>query len=704
MKRTLTTSLMLVLVLSALALGPGQLTPTAGAQVSARRGAPLQTLDSVFTDYELSDLDSETLAKQSGASRRVTLRLDGITRELELVANNLRAPSYRATVTTDAGTFEQPAGPVSTYKGTIAGEAGTDVRLLIEGDLVMGYVRTAADCLFVEPASLYDPGMPSGRLVVYRDGNIRPEHRGECGTRGLATHADAIVGAAKTAGLGFRRVVEIATDADFEFVRANGSSTNAVIEGIINQVDGIYRGDVSIEFRITHQHTFATSNDPYKAAIGSKLLRQFKKEWNRAGGAGSGVVRDVAHLFTGRDLIGASLGEASVGVVCNDPANAYALSQASATGTLVKTVAHQLGHNLGVAAHDDDRGVDDCNGDGPLMCTGVQGSGANVFSQASINDIVAHVAAHGSCLDTVFDPGPDITPRRVRGDFDGDGKADLSIKGDSVWLIDLAADGFGVWNVEVAGFGFGNAVAVPTDYDGDAKDDISLKGNDGVWVIDFASNGFAGTDVAFAGYGDSRAIPVPADYDGDGKADLSVKSLAGDWFIDYASNGFGSWDVMLSGYGNETAHPVPADYDGDGKADLSVKGDSAFWLIDYASNGFGAWDAEFFPYGEANAHPVPADYDGDGKADLSVKTDIGEWFIDWSVDGFGPATLDDSFAGYGDSRAVPVPADYDGDGKADLSVKSLAGDWFIDYASDGFGSWDAMFSGYGSLPPVIPGN
>ncbi|HEX6288238.1 MAG TPA: S8 family serine peptidase [Herpetosiphonaceae bacterium] len=150
--------------------------------------------------------------------------------------------------------------------------------------------------------------------------------------------------------------------------------------------------------------------------------------------------------------------------------------------------------------------------------------------------------------------------------------------------------------------------SMPTDYDGDGKADLSVKGNDEYWRVDYASNGFGGNwDVIVPGYGDATYRPVPADYDGDGKADLSVKSDAGSWRIDYASNGFGgNWDVIVPGYGDATYRPVPADYDGDGKADLSVKGNDEYWRIDYASNGFGGnWDLILPGYGTADYHPLP---------------------------------------------------------------------------------------------------
>lgn len=303
---------------------------------------------------------------------------------------------------------------------------------------------------------------------------------------------------------------------------------------------------------------------------------------------------------------------------------------------------------------------------------------------------------------------PQITTSNT--DYDGDGCADMSVKtNDGFWKIDYAKNGFNSSDFNLYSYpGYGDVTAhpVPGDYDGDDKADISIKTDGGNWLVDFAADGFGSWNINNNyGYGGNTWQPVPADYDGDGKTDMAVKvdTGLGYWKIDYASNGFNSSELntySYAWYGDASAHPVPADYDGDGKADLSIKNDDGRWLVDYKFNGFGGWDINNnYGYGGSTWHPVPADYDGDGKADMAVKIDDGNgyWKIDYASNGFNSSELNTySYAWYGDATSHPVPSDYDGDGRADLSVKTDGGYWLVDYAANGFGGWDVNNNaGYG---------
>ena len=129
------------------------------------------------------------------------------------------------------------------------------------------------------------------------------------------------------------KVVDMATEADFEYTSALGGSAaaNNDILSIMNQVQGIFERDIGLTFSITFQHTWDTPNDPYTASgDAAAVLREFTNYWNAnfAGNRG-----DVAHLWTGRDL-GGSAGIAWTGIVCRSPLNSYGVSDSRNHGAV----------------------------------------------------------------------------------------------------------------------------------------------------------------------------------------------------------------------------------------------------------------------------------------------------------------------------------------------------------------------------------
>jgi hypothetical protein len=288
---------------------------------------------------------------------------------------------------------------------------------------------------------------------------------------------------------------------------------------------------------------------------------------------------------------------------------------------------------------------------------------------------------------------------RTPFDYDGDGKADVSIwrpaSGDW-WILNSSTGGH--WSRSWgSGIAPNNDVLVPGDYDGDGKTDLAVwRPTSGQWFIIQSSN----DEIRTVNLGSqaTQDIPVPGDYDGDGKTDPAVWSPgSGNWTIlDSSTN-----TTRTANWGNGNAPfndvPVPADYDGDDKADLAVwrKG-TGEWFIINSSNGqwwSRQWGSANAPYNDV---PVPADYDGDGKADVAVwRKGTGEWFIInsgngqwWSRQwGIGSAPFND----------VPVPADYDGDGKADTAIwRPGPGEWHI--INSGNGQWWSRQWGTANAP------
>ncbi len=251
---------------------------------------------------------------------------------------------------------------------------------------------------------------------------------------------------------------------------------------------------------------------------------------------------------------------------------------------------------------------------------------------------------------------------RTAFDFDGDGKADVSVfRPDSgIWYLLNSNTGF-----TGAQFGVSTDRIVPADYDGDGKTDLAVY-RDGTWYAQRSAQGFVG--IAF---GAATDIPAPADYDGDGKAEFAVyRPSNGTWYLyNLATN-------AVSGvtFGAAEDKPVAGDYDGDGKADIAVfrPSNNTWYTSTNPAINYGA-----VVFGAAEDKPVPADYDGDGKTDVAVfRPSNGTWYLQRSQAGFTGIQ-------FGLGSDLPTPADYDGDGKTDVAV-FRSGTWYVQRSQAGF--------------------
>jgi hypothetical protein len=155
---------------------------------------------------------------------------------------------------------------------------------------------------------------------------------------------------------------------------------------------------VNLFFNITYQQAWTVaSTDPYPANDIFDTLDDFEDYWNANR---TGINRDVAHLFSGKNFSGNFIGLAEVAVVCNVPGRSYAVSEDFGSQFLrTELLAHELGHNF-AALHDDQIGCSgvSCSGTGPIMCSVLQSSGSNTFSSCSISAIDTHTHNNGSCL------------------------------------------------------------------------------------------------------------------------------------------------------------------------------------------------------------------------------------------------------------------------------------------------------------------
>ena len=258
------------------------------------------------------------------------------------------------------------------------------------------------------------------------------------------------------------------------------------------------------------------------------------------------------------------------------------------------------------------------------------------------------------------------TARSTKFDYDGDGRADISLfrPSDRVWYIQNSGGG-----VSFTQFGLATDKIVPADYDGDGKTDIAVfRPETGVWFITKSTGGFQ-----FVQFGTSEDLPQPGDFNGDGKAEVAVfRPSTGVWFILNTE----TFVSTATQFGASEDKPVAADYDGDGKAEIAVYRPSlGVWFLLNQTTG----QTNATRFGIATDKPVQADYDGDGKTDIAVyRPNEGNWYILPTTGGF-------TVTKFGLSTDQPTPADYDGDGRTDFAVyRASEGNWYQLKSRDGF--------------------
>jgi len=435
--------LLLALVVLALLARPGFYSRPAGAQ--SGRARYQQDIERVLTNHEDVVVDPQLAAEQVRESGRLSVVSTTHNFEIQLRPNDLRAPNYRAEEVVDGVTRAVYMSGINTYRGSVEGVANSDARFTLDGDHIEGMIMTPQDSYFLEAASKFSAAAGANEYLLYKASDVRPDQARVCGTledeisRSVKDLAPRMA-ASTVSPEAFSpfKVVEIATEADGEYTAALGGSAaaNSDILGVLNQVQAIYQRDIGVTFTVVFQHTWTDPNsDPYSASGDAvAVLSEFTTEWNRNF---TGTSRDVAHLWTGRNL-GGPAGIAWTGVVCLDGAHSYGISDREEIAPFRAAIpAHEIGHNFSATHCDGQGGCSDT-----IMVAALSQNNTQSFCQFSINEITNYINAHSGCLTNAPAGNPIDLP-------------DFFVKQQYLDFLNRTADagGLAFWTNEIASCG-----------------------------------------------------------------------------------------------------------------------------------------------------------------------------------------------------------------------------------------------------------
>lgn len=282
-----------------------------------------------------------------------------------------------------------------------------------------------------------------------------------------------------------------------------------------------------------------------------------------------------------------------------------------------------------------------------------------------------------------------ITPgafvRVTAFDFDGDGRADVSVfrPSEGRWYILQSAD----LTLRQVNFAIAGDIPTPADFDGDGKTDVAIyRPSNGDW---WSISSVTGQQIN-GSFGLLGNIPIPQDYTGDGRADYVTYNTNSRKFNRISSaNGSGS-EVAFGLAGDK---PVIGDFNGDGISDPAIyrPSDGNWW---WKSSADGIDRAT--KWGLPDDKCVPADYTGDGRTDFGIyRPSTGVWYI------YDLASNTSIIYPFGTNGDRPVSADFDGDGRADTSVfRPSDGIWYLLRSTAGYTGYQWGIATDAAVPNV----
>ncbi|HZF26515.1 MAG TPA: M12 family metallo-peptidase [Steroidobacteraceae bacterium] len=320
------------------------------------------------------------------------------------------------------------------YRGEVAGARGSWVRLTRVGDTLEGMLWDGNDLYTIEPAQRARPFMvdaarvSNDATVIYRlsdtisdlgpqfcDVMTPPE-----GATPLAAYKAMVEelrgNQALAAAAALTGQIQIAVLGDLAFSTDHPADGQSTIVTRMNVVDGIFSGQVGVHIVVASIQVFNAGNDPFSSTtVPSTLLNEFGDYKNTTAAIRN---RAIAHLMTGRDFDGSTVGIAFLASLCN-PRFGVSISEGGAEvgpTSAALIAAHEMGHVFG-APHDaesDPMQNQACASTAPTFLMAASLNGSSTFSQCSL-DQMQPVISGAACIEAavVADAAVSATPSSV---------------------------------------------------------------------------------------------------------------------------------------------------------------------------------------------------------------------------------------------------------------------------------------------------
>lgn len=333
-------------------------------------------------------------SQKIGVAGPINMSFDALGRSFEL---RLTPNSRLLDVARDiAGNAVMP------YRGTLAGVDGSWARIVVADGVPSGMIWDGRELFAIERPG--DNVAGSDATIIYRlaDAVIAPGSM-TCGAGASLTSGGAVykslsaeLRAAAAAAQGATVEINIGAVGDAEFASIHGINSQQAILERLNNVDGIFSGQVGVQINVPLVQVFTNSSAAGYPFSGTVIAGDLLDELaSYRDGEPNQNVNGLTHLWTGKNVEGNSgnnstVGIAFTGALCSSRFGA-GLSEGRDSAAFDSLIAaHEIGHNFG-APHDGTTGSA-CESETGRFLMAASLNGSDQFSQCSLDEMADDVA------------------------------------------------------------------------------------------------------------------------------------------------------------------------------------------------------------------------------------------------------------------------------------------------------------------------
>ena len=154
----------------------------------------LQHSFQLFDVYRIDVKAFDEFVKGAGNSMVFNMDLgDEYNWDISLEPRDMRKPGHLRRWATNGGIKEMPPTENITFRGKLQAPEGGSVSLVVDDELIRGFIKNDGEMYYIEPVWYYMKDVPRDIFVVYAVSNVQPHPDVKCGATMLQQKTEELL-------------------------------------------------------------------------------------------------------------------------------------------------------------------------------------------------------------------------------------------------------------------------------------------------------------------------------------------------------------------------------------------------------------------------------------------------------------------------------------------------------------------------------